>query len=119
MSYPAAQLRQIIGRRLGGQCRLDLLGGSALTYGGDPLNEHTSCVDCLEACGKINATGHLHTDTLLIEIDGRNAEVKLRWSCPSCGHPVSETTSPLAATTAAGAIEADPLCFSCRRKEQG
>ncbi len=115
MSYPAAQIRQEIGRRLGGRCRIDLLGARAVTFGGDRLGEYTSCADCAEVCGIINATGVL-PGNLAIEIDGRRDETQLRWACPSCGHPVSEATTPLTAAAAARAIEADPLCHTCRNR---
>lgn len=117
MSYPATQLRQEIGRRLGGRCRVDLLGGKALTFGGDRLGDHTSCADCSEDCGRINATG-VHQGVLTIEVDGRGDETRLRWACPSCGHPVIEATTPLEAASDARMIEGDPLCHACRKAQQ-
>jgi len=114
VTYPAAQFRQEIVRRLGGRCRINLLVGKALTFGGDRLDNYTSCAECREECGAINATGGVEFGGISFEIDGRGAITKLRWACPSCDNPVTEETTAMEALAAAEAISADPLCASCR-----
>ena len=115
MSYPASLLQQQIRRRLAGECRLNLRGQSAVTYAGERLTQHTSCADCRESCETHSATG-LVPGALNIEIDARCSDPLLRWTCPGCGHPVSESTSLLTAQRDAVGIAADPLCFSCRKR---
>ena len=117
MSYAASALRQELVRRLDGRCRVALKDGKAITLGGDRLQDFTSCADCREECGKVNATGFVFGQ-IAFELDSRNGDAQLKWECPLCGNAVSEETSLLAAPGVAREIEGDALCFRCRQRSE-
>lgn len=106
----AALLTRAIARNLRGSCRL-MPDGSLLARDGA---RHSDCSTCAAPCEIAGDMGLADAGVRLIKEPGW---LSLEWQCPGCGTTVSESTAPLHAIKDAASIQADPLCFRCRKPE--
>jgi hypothetical protein len=94
-------------------CRLNVLQPRAIDGNGWPIGQTEACQRC-QGCdnkgGELGLTGFEE-----ISLKRSHGDVLLFWSCPSCGCEVTEETSALQAIQAAKLVDADRLCYRCRR----
>lgn len=93
-------------------CRHDFARG----YRYDNIGRRiTGCEECngCDSNSKVEQIGL----TGSMEIINDGGQMKLRWPCPGCGHPVNEDTSALSAIADAREIEKDPICAACRNRQ--
>ncbi len=73
----------------------------------------SGCADC-PGCETISGNMGMAATGYLVE---RNqGQFSLAWSCPACGTKVIEATTPLTSAQDAKTVSADPICFTCRRR---
>lgn len=117
MSYAMSMLKQEIGKRMKGECRLNVQTGAVLRMDGDRME---SCADCPAYCmGGARPSGYANTALQIEIVSLGEGRAKLVWACPGCGHETVEDSSVLKAQEHAKQIERDPLCFTCRSKRSG
>lgn len=80
-------------------------------------DSYSSCADCVSPCERSDHASGIAGNTMKFEVILREENAKLFWACPGCGMETCEEADLLKTEAAVLAIEADPLCFTCRTKQ--
>lgn len=105
--YPALNLQRNLMQRLGGRC-IQTRGGILARNG----EAHADCSTCNTPCegAKLGFSGGVEVG----RVWGSDA-IELRWPCPGCGRETTQETSALTSLSDAAKVQADPLCYACRK----
>ncbi len=105
--FSIADLHTAIVRSLRGRC-LQTADGLIAKNG----DRHENCATCSTRCGaeSLGFSGGVEVARVY-----SSDAFELRWPCPGCGAETTQETSALSSLVDAASVQADPLCFRCRR----
>lgn len=105
-----AELMRIVALRAG--CTVGLAGGIER----DSMGNRAATGGACEQCGECNrGFGDAGVSSGMAIPRVRGSDVELTWKCPGCGGETVESTTALGSLAAAAEVEADPLCYRCRK----